>query len=117
MSRVFQYAADKYQPSYGASLSKKPKVIVHQFGSGYQQRSREGLNTNLESWSLTFKLSPEEGETAMNLLDSWAGVSNFSWTNPRGNTLVYVCPEYGFTYNEGWYELTATFNQVPETAS
>lgn len=117
MPRVFEYAADKYQPSYGASLTKKPRIILHQFGSGYQQRARDGLNTNLESWSLTFKLSPEEGETAMNLLDEWGGVQNFQWTNPRGNTLVYVCSEYGFTYNEGWYELSATFEQVPETAS
>ena len=117
MSRVFEYAADKYQPSYGASLSKKPRVILHQFGDGYEQRNRDGLNTNLESWSLTFKLSLTEGETAMNLLDTWGGVSNFAWTNPRGNTKTYVCDEYSYVYNEGFCELSATFRQVPETTS
>ena len=41
-------------PPSNASLTEKPRVVVAKFGDGYEQRTAFGLNTNPQSWSLTF---------------------------------------------------------------
>ena len=40
-------------PNFGASKTSQPTVRNVQFGDGYSQRLRYGLNTDLKVWSLT----------------------------------------------------------------
>ena len=115
-TNVFEYAANKWQPIYGATNNMKPRILKFQFGDGYEQRLRDGLNTLLKSWTVTFKLTPDEGNVAKGLLEGWAGVTAFEWDDPDGDTIVCVCEDWSYQYNEGWYNLSATFRQVPEVA-
>ena len=41
-----------YDPLVGASKVSQPSVRNVQFGDGYSQRLRFGLNTDLKTWSL-----------------------------------------------------------------
>jgi phage-related protein len=43
-----------YTPSFTATEQSQPKVRSTQFGDGYSQRLRYGLNTDPKAWRLTF---------------------------------------------------------------
>jgi phage-related protein len=107
-----------YKPDYSARKRMKPRVTVLKFGDGYEQRTTDGLNTKLESWSVSFKRSP----TAINSIDSFlntcGGVTAFNWETPDGVTKTFVCREWEIsTDSPGWETLNATFDEVPEIVS
>lgn len=102
---------------YGATRNSKPRFKKIQFGDGYQQRSSDGLNTNLKTFSLTFKGDPALVKQVEDFLDARAanGLEAFEWTTPEGATIAVTCEEWGYTFeNYGWTTLAATFNQVAE---
>ena len=43
-----------WKPSYDASIKNTPKVIINQFGNGYEQRVKDGINNNLINFTLRF---------------------------------------------------------------
>ena len=104
-------------PTYGAQKTSQPKVRQAQFGDGYSQRIRFGLNQNPKSWSLSWEISEANASTIEAFLDARAADgASFTWTTPEG------------AYGEKWicYEWTksipyvnrasiqATFRQVFE---
>lgn len=105
-----------YTASYSASEASKPRVAKVQFGDGYEQRLRYGLNTDAKSWQLTFaNRTNAERESIVGFLEARAGVESFDWTPPRGNAGKYVCGEWNMemtNYNNN--TITATFVQVFE---
>lgn len=107
-----------YQPDYSASKTMKPKVDKIQFGDGYSERYSSGLNTKLESWSVTFKRSPSTVIAIDNFLTARGAVEAFNWTTPLGRAATFVCEEWSVSYDSpGWSTLQATFNEVPEVVS
>ena len=50
-------------PTYRASKRSQPTVRNVQFGDGYSQRLRFGLNTDLKVWSLKFEVSETDTDT------------------------------------------------------
>ena len=104
-------------PQYGASRNSKPRFKKIQFGDGYQQRSSDGLNTNLKTYSLSFKGDPALVKQVEDFLGARAanGLEAFEWTTPEGTVIAVTCEEWGYTFdNYGWSTLSATFNQVAE---
>lgn len=102
-------------PQVGASLSEKPRVKKIQFGDGYQQRVTDGINTNLERWSLTFKGNPAVNTAIDAFLSARNGTEAFNWTTPKGRAIAVVCSGWSETIDDfGWTTLTCEFEQVAE---
>jgi phage-related protein len=104
-------------PTYGAQKTSQPKVHQTQFGDGYSQRIRFGLNQNPKSWSLTWEVSEADADTIEVFLDARAfDGASFSWTPPDESTAYkWVC----YTWSKSIPYLNratiqATFTQVFE---
>lgn len=105
-------------PEYPPSEASKPRIRKAQFGDGYEQRIRFGLNSDLKTWQLTFKARDNTETTAIrNFLQARGGYESFAWTPPLWGAAAgqYVCEEWQITadaYNLN--TVTATFRQVAE---
>ena len=105
--------AFSWTPSYGSQKSKKPDVLIAQFGDGYQQSTARGINSTRQSWDLRFQdRDPTELDAIEAYLDATGGYTPFLWTTPDGVELQFVCREWHRTYDAfGGQGLTATFTQ------
>lgn len=85
-----------YQPHISSRLNKQPRILKHQFGDGYAQRMADGINNNLERWSLSFTLINANALALMTFFDGLGGVDSFTWQPPGAATARnYVCESYG----------------------
>lgn len=105
-----------YTPDFGATKKLQPKVNSISFGNGYEQRARNGLNTNPQTWDLSFSNRTDtEAEAIDAFLTARGGVESFDWTPYNESAGKYVCKEWsksidGFNRNA----IQATFLQVFE---
>lgn len=109
--------ADKtfiWQLNMGASAKTTHTVSKVQFGDGYAQRIRHGINSQRTDWSGT-----KTGDLGtvikpiMAFLDEHKGVIPFIWTNPYGQTARYVCSNYEVSQKKGnFWQMSVTFEQV-----
>jgi len=105
-------------PSFGASKASRPNVRNVQFGDGYSQRLRYGLNTDLKIWSLRWEhISETDTDTIEAFLEARAGAEHFDWSPPDETTAYkWICQEWEKQMvSAGLNTLTATFIQVVET--
>jgi phage-related protein len=110
-------ATFNWLPDWGVSKSQKPRVLRYQFGDGYEQRRGDGINSNLEEWSCTFKRNVVEVELIDTFLKQMGGTEAFNWVTPDGRSAVFVCDSHSVTKDDyGWSTLSATFREVPEVA-
>jgi hypothetical protein len=104
-------------PTYGAQKTSQPRVRTTQFGDGYSQRIRFGLNTNPKSWSLTWEVSETDADTIETFLDARGGAESFDWTPPGGESAAkWICQQWNKAIpylNRA--TITATFTQVFES--
>ncbi|MBE0152868.1 phage tail protein, partial [Serratia fonticola] len=54
-----------------------------QFGDGYKQSIGDGLNTEIQSWSLTFVSDLSRNAAIKAFFKRHAGYKAFKWVNPR----------------------------------
>ena len=104
-------------PTYGAQKTSQPKVRQVQFGDGFSQRIRFGLNQNPKSWSLTWEISETNAETIEAFLDARANDgASFDWTPPdEATSYKWICYEWSKSIpylNRA--TIQATFTQVFE---
>ncbi len=103
-----------WTPSYPATQQRQPRVRKVQFGDGYEQRLRYGLNTDLAVWDLVFsnRTDAERNEIVLYLYNR-AGVEPFNWTNPYGIIAVFVCDNWTTEHSGcNLNTVRATFRQV-----
>ena len=104
---------DIASPDHGASVKKKPRVASQKFGDGYEQRMPDGINSKVETWTLSFSLRPVT--VILNIsefLDGREGVYPFLWETPEGEVKQFVCKEWNPVYNHYWdNSLTCVFEQ------
>jgi phage-related protein len=104
-------------PNYGATKASEPIVRNVQFGDGYSQRLRYGLNTDLKVWNLTWEhISETDSDTIEAFLEARGGAEHFDWSPPdETNTYKWVCQQWAKRMTaSGLNSLTATFQQVIE---
>lgn len=101
-------------PDLGSALDQKPHVQATKFGDGYEVRTVMGINSNPESWSLVFSLSPTNTVAALTFLKARNAVESFYWQSPYNVTSIFVCREWKTDSKGGFYTLTCTFEQVFE---
>lgn len=70
-------------PSYSTSIDIKQNIVEAKLGDGYSQRSANGLNNNMASWSLNFEgRSDKEAAAIQNFVEDHQGVYPFTLMLP-----------------------------------
>ena len=104
-------------PTYGSSKSSAPKVRQVQFGDGYAQVIRYGLNQNPKSWSLKWEISETDADTIETFLDARGlDQESFDFTPPEeASAKKFVCDKWtkNIYYNDR-ATISATFREVFE---
>jgi phage-related protein len=105
-----------YVPSFGINEQSQPTTRTVQYGDGYSQRLRYGLNTDPKKWQLRFENRDNTETTNItDFLEARAGAESFDWTPPRGSAGKYICSEWSVDmthYNIN--TVVATFVEVFE---
>ena len=104
-------------PSYNLTISKAPLVRIAQFGSGYSQRSKLGINNNPKTISLSWRNITEANADEMDdFLDARGGYENFDYTvSGESSSSKYICREWRKTIPFiGRANLQAVFEEVFE---
>lgn len=103
----------KVNGTKGVSFRKKSV----NFGDGYKQRSKEGINTIQESWNITFfNERKDEREVLEAILKLSQGVDAIEWKSPHSSVLQdwlvesYELQEFSDVYSE----ITCTFTLLNE---
>lgn len=115
MPSAYTFPVGARQPSFAVPQAVKTRVLKTQFGDGYQQRARDGINNLAREWSLRWEaLTAAELATITDFLEARAGYQSFNWTPPAGATAYMVVAETWNTSleNAGVYNLDVTFAQV-----
>jgi len=107
-----------YTPSFSATQNSEPQIQKVQFGDGYEQRLRFGLNTNPKQWDLIFQHRTDtERDDILAFLDARGGWEAFDWTPPHGDAGRFVCEQWrSEMLSCNLNTITATFRQVFEQA-
>ena len=101
-------------PSYQSNKRTDFATLTANFGEGYTQRARDGLNSLRRAWSLVWNnLSNADTDTIVNFLNAHQGDEAFHWNDPITNTNELVtCSFYTETYNSyNATSISATFTE------
>lgn len=98
-------------PDKPLNRTRKAKVNASNFGDGYVQRSKDGINTIGDVWMPSFTVRTRAEINAIDaFLELMAGVSSFTWTTPAGITSKFTCDEWSPVYKHDQdAELSAKF--------
>ena len=102
-----------------SSMSKKvkPRTLKHQLGTEYSALFQDGINTQLNEYSVTFTDIPSVIATLNSTLDSLDGTTPFKWNPyvdlvPSSSALTFTCEEWTSQKGSpGKSTLSATFIQ------
>lgn len=103
-----------WQPSFNVSVTEEPRTLNAAFGDGYEQRVADGINTTKKIWNLQFNNRLlAEANAIVAFLRARGAVESFTWTDPDGDTLKYICRNWPRSfYGLIAVSFTLTFEQV-----
>lgn len=83
-------------PNVGMAVAHEPRVLIAQFGDGYDQRIPDGINHQRRNWSLRWgPITPAAADYIENFLLARGAHQPFWWTPPRYLAPVKVrCPKW-----------------------
>ncbi|ECM3181154.1 phage tail protein [Salmonella enterica subsp. enterica serovar Newport] len=104
----------RYEARPGMQTTMKPAVRVVKFGDGYEQRSPDGLNPLLRSYSPVFRVKDDMEAKVLDAFftrhGSWKA---FLWRSPVTNrTVRVVCREWSTTTDNPWMDFHCQFDEV-----
>lgn len=109
-----------WSPQKGFTNSRAPNVAVVKLGDGYEQRQTKGINPLMDSYSLTFTGADglcgrsNNAKEAEAFVKARMAVEAFYWTpSDTGVQALFVCRSWTLKKTGSYYELSATFEQVP----
>ncbi len=91
-----------WKPDFGFKIIQKPMVKKVQFGDGYSQRIKDGINNNLLSAEMSFtKRTVDEITAIVHFLYARQGVDSFLWEVPFpfGVSKRFVCEEFPASFD------------------
>tara|TARA_A100001015_G_C14492950_1_gene519964 strand:+ start:43 stop:438 length:396 start_codon:yes stop_codon:yes gene_type:complete len=111
------------QPDKGFARSNTPRVLLANFGDGYEQRLADGINVLDQTMTLSFTTRPKaEIDDLVAFFESLGGVSTFKFNIEDSNegssteTLICICSQWNQTWAyDNFYSLTATIRRVYES--
>lgn len=66
---------------------KQYRINKAQFGNGFQQRAKDGINNKLSGWNVSWdNVTDSEKDTIVAALDATDGVTSLDWTPPDSAT-------------------------------
>ncbi|WP_428945308.1 phage tail protein [Pantoea sp. FN060301] len=98
----------------GGAESLNVATLQAQFGDGYKQVASKGLNSAIETWSLSHNGRLPDVTPVRAFLKSHV-INSFWWTNPWGEKLLYRVREDSIStkwVTETFVELSFTFEQA-----
>ena len=105
-------------PSYSPTISTEPSVRTLKFGDGYEQRTPDGINTNLLKISLTYDNRDEAESTAIaHFLNERGGSEAFVYLppSPYSSMKKFVCRKWDVTMNfDNNYSIKVDLEEVVE---
>lgn len=108
MADTFTWTPDKAAPGKFTQRTRSA-----QFGSGYMQEAGDGLNTETQSWDLTFTGDKKRIMAILAFLRSQGGYKAFTWSTPLDGPLFFKCRAYSPSPLGGIaWTLAATFEQT-----
>lgn len=77
--------------SQASSASKDQKIIVSEYGDGFEQRAAIGINSMFMTWDLQWNmLSLDDRNTLVAFYNAHGRVQSFDWTPPNELAGKYV---------------------------
>lgn len=102
-----------WEPDDEAGGESTLRTRKSQFGDGYAQVSSDGLNGEVDSWSLSFGGLAEEVGPPLAFIRRHRGARSFLWTNPEGVLGMYRCETFRQQRKPGGVVvLSATFERA-----
>ena len=107
--------ANIWKPSYTSNINSEPKVIYHQFGDGYSQRSSDGMNHQRLVFDVIFQdCGDKEIKSLLAFFEYKGGTSYFYYTipEPYNTRKKFTCKNWRHqfvSYNR--HNLTAQFSE------
>jgi len=102
-----------WAPDDEASGDSKLRNRKSQFGDNYAQVSSDGLNSESDSWALSFGGVAGEIAPILAFIRRHQGAKSFLWTNPEGVLGLYRCDTFRQQRQPGAVTvLTATFERA-----
>lgn len=102
-----------WYPRPGMGIKTKPLVKVVKFGDGYEQRTPSGLNVQLSTYNVTFRVTKDEGGTLRGFLSRHGGYKAFLWQPPDSKVEIkVVCREWDIKIQEVYMEISCRFEEV-----
>jgi len=113
----FQWAGVKYdgrtgnnkphwfwKPSYNFTVDNRPRVNVHKFGDGYEQRVSPNINNNLIALDVRFELrSTQETQAILHFLHARRALEAFIFEPPDPLNSIkdqfFVCRNWNNSFN------------------
>lgn len=84
-----------------------------QFGDGYQQVIKDGINNVVQTWPMSFEGDEMEMQPIYDFFVRHAGATAFFWTPPGGVQSLWRVKEFSMTsIGAGLYSVTAEFKQA-----
>lgn len=108
MTDTFIWKSDATLSGGGEFVTKKA-----QFGDGFSQEAPDGINNDVQLWSVIVNGYTHELAPVMEFIRAKAGGESFFWTPPLGVQGYYRCKKYSpVPQGSGLYTLTLEFQQV-----
>lgn len=88
-------------PDFGFDDSRSPRLKRTEFGDGYVQRRRDGLNHDPLSVELVWtNVSHEEGDAIFDFLEARGGDEAFFYDLPFVGLIKWTAPAYRRSYTD-----------------
>ena len=108
MADVFTW---KHLP--GAQGTLKFRVRTAQFGDGYSQTVKDGINNTVQTWPLQFEGDLSEMQPIYDFFVDKGGATSFLWTPPGNKQCLWKVANFSMTsIGGGVYSVSADFTQV-----
>ena len=84
------------KPTTASQKSHTPRVKSIAFGNGYKQIYGDGINFNLEKWSLSWTVNDTDKQTIEDFFIAAKGYIYFNWTSTESGATQkqYLCPSW-----------------------
>jgi phage-related protein len=107
------------EPSQGLAVDLTPRIRSVQFGEGYDQTSKDGINSNPRTFNVKYnKATKKKAVNVLNFLeDHQEGTKWFYWTPPEpyDDLTKFKCAKWGNSFDgPNVYNVDAVFKQSYE---
>jgi len=102
------------KPTTSSQKSHTPRVKAINFGNGYKQIYGDGLNSNLESWSLSWLVDDTDKQIIEDFFATAGGINYFNWTSQEAGATQkqYICESWLIQpMGASKYQINATFKE------